>query len=410
MGDENKTVAFQARVLYRGNAYDNPLYDSEFLEIYKNQGSERAKEYILSNGFSSSKVDFALWQGYTKSKYDHRSQRRYHFFTTTTGQQMFSWLPQLKSLFHESFQSHALSGIDGIALYMETICAMRSCYYSCISAKREPSSTSSFFALLYAASCYYQAQIHAIEEHFRYFSPQFQEVIEADNILSGSKFSFSFSEYYKTQVSEATKQIGSGKEFIYGLKRRSRKSGYQIVKVFDAFIEWNKIKYEKYDRVFGEYKTKRKHPTTTSTTIRFWDNPMAHEHLRLEFIAFCLTQDLTDEEKGIIRSQDCKALADLFLDELDAQLIVEIERSSPYICTKDGSLCWNTDSLPIVEYLCLYRDLMSQKEYRVCPICKSIFYVEGKGVSRKYCPRHTRDQVDYYKRRLKATIIEDENG
>lgn len=400
-------VAFRALILCCGQPYDKPLFESEFLETYNRFGSEAAKKYILDpvNQRYNSQLDVLRKE--VRREKDRNCEglleqllHRSHFELKR------ELSPETKIIIQKSYRKYALTPIEGLALQTEQIRAMRRCYYICLDVINSSYPRNSFFKILDSAREYYRIQFHAMEEYYRFIAPTLPETIEADRMNSENGNGL-ISQYYEKRIQAEKENITHERQSTYRKGHNTRKHGYQISKIFDTFVLSNKAKYANYEKTFALYKKKQPDGSRSSVTIHFWENPAIQDKLSVEYIDFCRGKDLTADEKKIIRVQDSAALANIILDELDADLMQKLQLSHPVLCTKNGSLCWGTKYIRTAEFLCLFRDLMSKKEYRVCPICKAVFFVEGKGKTRRYCSNHTTDQIDYYNRCLRSAAIKE---
>ena len=397
-------VAFRAEILCCGQPYDRALFETDFLATYNRFGSKEAQKYILglATQHNDNKLD-VLQEEVSRGK-DRKCKillERLRDGSNAGPKSEYSSIT--KNIIHKSYHKHALTPIEGLALLMGQIQALRKCYYTCIDTIKFKYPRSSFFPILYFTSEYYRTQLHALAEYYRFLSPTLPEIIEADR-LNKENGHRTISQYYTRCIQIEKEDITHERQTTYREHHNSRKTGYQMSKVFNAFVENKRSKYANHGLTFSRYnKSGRQQNTSDSNiTIHFWENASIQDRLRFDFIDFCSDKDLTDAEKKIIAEQDSVALANIILDELDEDLMQELQLSSPVISTKNGSLCWDAKYLKTAEYLCLFRDLMSQKEYRVCPICKAVFFVEGRGKTRKHCKNHTADQIDYYNRCLRA--------
>lgn len=391
MDGAKKIVAFQAKVLCKGEVYEDPLYDSDFKNIFYEEGSEIAKEYIIGSDNQKVGSKYSVWNDIVNQRFDEDSYSLYSRFRRVNLQ---GWkfldeqeksINKVNELLISSLRNHSRSGIAGLAAMMESISSMRRIYYICLEIKDTPKvSKSMFFSLLAAISDYYMGKLKHAEEACCFLNPSHEEIQEAEKILSRQRLSIMhyYNEIYTSWIKE-----------IENLK------GYQIAKTFADFVERVEPKYKTFEKQFVEYKKKDKQGSNGfKPIVHFWEISSVYERLKFDFLEYCIELNLPDDQKKMLKKQDCVALADFFLDVLDEELMSKIKNSFPTICTKEGSVYWSADSRLTAEYLCLYRDLMSHKEYRVCPICKAVFYVEGRGVTRRNCPRHSRAQIDYYNR------------
>lgn len=404
MGNIQSAVGFQATVLYRGKSYDKPLFDSDFLSISDTAEQIRFLENYSCNETSDNDARVYAWKHEATRKISPSSSFLLAQWMSLDGMFISSTRGTIKSFSDFPFYENAMTGIEEIVLQIEIINHLRRAYFPCISLLKDAtrgSPTADIFYLLNAIRQYYNSQLHFLEASKRIFYPALSEIIIADEdgLFSEEETAKYNSDFFERKRKEITQQ-----------------KGYSIADVFDDFVKQHGIEYSKYEMLLSPYQTKKdkvlektgngatQRPGTQEIHIPFWEtrNPDLQERLRLGFIAHCKSSNLPEDLQQLIISRDIKALAAFCLDALDEQLMEKTKESQPMISTKKGELYWSANDPLTAEYLCLYRDLMQQRQFRVCPLCKAVFYVEGRNVNRTYCYGHTRRQVDYFYQKLRA--------
>ena len=179
---------------------------------------------------------------------------------------------------------------------------------------------------------------------------------------------------------------------------------FPLADVFPGFVTKYEPKYKRYDVSTKPHKTMKATEASHSNGpfAPWWTVESCRESVQLDYRIYCRSLDLPEEIKDILVKADSVRLAGFIIDNLDPRLNKAVENTVPVLSARKGLVSWSSRSLLRAEYLCLFRDLISSKQYRICPICKSIFLVEGRGVTRMYCKNHNRNQIDYFNRRRTA--------
>lgn len=382
----NPPVGFQAEITYKGLPYTEPLIDSGFLDISVSDAC-----HVLSNienrGIEPPYSKFIVTPNRFYQKYplgEKGNSSILQVFRSSCPWLKIENIDEYTSL----IENNKCTEYQYIRFTLLTLLAMRDLYVLCLQTLREQSNDRPIVQCL-----------SLLEFVHRY---NFAEV-QGENILFG----------YVTPLLEHIQSCGGKNEKIpkaedvfRNLRPLFRRQSplFPLADVFPKFIERYGQKYKQYDLCVKTYTTKRNHMAFSGEGINvpWWAAEKCKEAVQLDYHLFCRSLDIPEDVRTILFKPDAVKLADNILNNLDKRLNKAIEQTKPVISTKTGLVTWAATTIIQAEYLCLFRDLMTHKQFRICPICKSVFQVEGRGVTRLYCSKHSRNQIDYFNRLRKT--------
>jgi len=99
----------------------------------------------------------------------------------------------------------------------------------------------------------------------------------------------------------------------------------------------------------------------------------------------------------IINEHDGKKLAQLFLRYMDQYLSRRLQCSHLQLHSAKRSTDWFTDRMDTFAFFYLYLEYCSNINYKVCPICHSVFISDTYHPDKRYCSAHTKRQIERYR-------------
>lgn len=380
-------IGFRADILFCNQPYEIPLYETDFLDCDDEKACQTLADIEISMRKSSNMPHQNISAHVFLKKFIHSPY--YSRGDMIQNILMYCWLSEeereeCKRLADEN----SISTLEYVRCKIQSLAAMRYAYVLCLQTLREQADdTSSLVQCL--------KRLEAISKYADTLSQEEKRI---------NSFVVPVLDFVRQRLDKAKKDET---HIISEIKERIQvpaRSNILLANVFPGFVERCEPK-------FGHYSLSTKpHKTADATEAAhgggayapWWTVESCKEAVALEYGVYCRTLNLPEEIRSILLHKDAVQLASVILDELDSALNTIVEKTVPIISSKLGVISWSAKTLLQAEYLCLYRDIMTGKKYRICPICNAIFYVEGRGVTRQYCIRHNRNQIDYYLRRRAA--------
>ena len=98
----------------------------------------------------------------------------------------------------------------------------------------------------------------------------------------------------------------------------------------------------------------------------------------------------------IIFNCDGKRLAQALLKTMDQYLSLRIMDSQLQLHSVNRSTDWTTRRMDVFGFFYLYLEICSNTNYKICPICQSVFVSDSYNPLKRYCPAHTKRQIERY--------------
>lgn len=365
MARENKnldisTVVFETEILFRGDKYD-PLYIITEKDKYEVAFRKRA---VKNPNHMSARVRNILYSNEVVLR-DHNIED-WGFDTTRLHYEI--WHPR-----------HKKSELDDALCVQKEITAMRALYYACLDwGNNADPEIGKLFQLLYLATQYYLSRKSNVESDWACVSPR---IMDLPIVAERRDYQI---ERYMSGISGLEPLYAVYTGFCQQYEEVLRPHQYRFNGKFNANVHTSRT---------GELTEQTQN---MSCQLYFWQDAKFSPELRELFWDYC--RSLPPSDVQIVLLQDTSALVRLILGALDKQLEIALKQSTPTISTNDASVRWQADTWETAEYLCLYRDLVSRKQYRICPICDALFEVSAKYRTKRYCDMHDANQIQYFNR------------
>lgn len=375
-------VGFQAEILFGGQPYTTPLYESGFL----NCSDEDACQMLAEKDNCGRKNKTAAERYLCKCI---PSPPRYSIVHTLR-----RCCPELSESVYEEccriIDDNVLTELEYMRCEIRTLVAMRYLYLLCLQTIKDQSDVRNkvecCLSLLEAVTQYVESATKGKNRFFEYLN----------SVLN----------YIQSQVDgcECISSNGEIRRIIRGTVNRQRVCAFPVADIFPGFIAKYEPKYKRYDVRTKPHKTMKATEADYSNRpfAPWWTVESCRESVQLDYRIYCRSLDVPEDIRDILIQSDSVRLAGFIIDNLDPRLNKAVENTVPVLSARKGLVSWSARTTLQAEYLCLYRDLISNKQFRICPICKSVFAVEGRGVTRMYCKNHNRNQIDYFNRRRTA--------
>lgn len=370
-------VGFQTEILFGDKPYMKPLYDSGFLDCSDDEACQMLAD--IEKGVFD-------WIN-AKSFLDKYPRLPVH---NSFSQTIWQCCPGLReSDFAECKRlivDNRITKLDYIRCEVKTLVAMRYLYLLCFQTIDNPPGNSQkvecCLLLLEAVSRYVETAGQGIDRYYNFLNP----------VL----------EYIHSSLQRDDFGGVSPDDKIQRRIKRPMVRSFPLADVFPGFMAQYDSKYKRYNVSTKPHKTIDATDSASSNGAfaPWWKVECCWESVQLDYRCYCRSLDLPKDLKDTLVQADAVQLAGFLIDNLDLRLNKAVEGTVPVLSARNGLVSWSARKIVQAEYLCLFRDLLQNKQFRICPICKLVFTVQGRGVTRVYCNNHTRNQIEYYKRRI----------
>ena len=356
-------ILFRTQVLLNEEPYDSPLYLLE------------SEEDVLA------RLSSILGEKASKTpsfRYRHFKEH-ISFHIGTLGDLSERQSEAFRLALRNAFESR----LDEALYQLKELNAMRSLYYACLYLSEQYSDIQQIFRILFSASNYYATRDCYVNTYLSIFPADITSIQSINKFLLHHRV----------------------------LELQGFSAFRQLSDIYQGFISENEQVLSTYEYSFRKFSSRLTKGSSEQigrkNTLHFWENEEFQNELRKLFWDYSRRLP-SSELKDILFRRDVQQLRGMVLDSLDQKLQKILKNSEPSLCTQDASVRWNTHHWETAEYLFLFSELMQGKIYHVCPICGHLFPVDPKYRSKRYCNRHTKNQIQYYNRiRVKNTGSEE---